>query len=205
MKILSRASFQQLLLIIHQHLKNNYFTNSPFLFQEAKSEFFWFLKFSKRILRKLANKQTLVRAKTKQRKRGVAFFLRSHCAWECIKHVGVRGTEISLVGYRKWDSSTLRFHYWTLEALASRCNEMYWREFTPTLFNRSSLSILTAICFIYLFFFFLSLKSRRFHPLNVFLICPRNKRWMIFAYPFENVKIVFDVRTFAFLEVKREK
>lgn len=25
---------------------------------------------------------------------------------------------------------------------------------------------------------------------------------MIFAYPFENVKIVFDVRTFAFLEVK---
>lgn len=159
MKILSRASFQQLLLIIHQHLKNNYFTNSPFPFQEAKSEFFWFLKFSKRILRKLASKQTLVRAKTKQRKRGVAFFLRSHCAWECIKHVGVRGTEISLVGYRKWDSSTLRFHYWTLEALASRCNEMYWREFTPTLFNRSSLSILTAICFIYLFIFF-SLLNR---------------------------------------------
>lgn len=154
MKILSRASFQQLLLVIHQHLKNNYFTNSPFPLQEAKSEFLWFLKFSKRILRKLASKQTLVRAKTKQRKRGVAFFLRSHCAWECIKHVGVRGTEISLVGYRKWDSSTLRFHYWTLEALASRCNEMYWREFTPTLFNRSSLSILTAICFIYLFIFF---------------------------------------------------
>lgn len=159
MKILSRASFQQLLLIIHQHLKNNYFTNSPFPLQEAKSEFLWFLKFSKRILRKLASKQTLVRAKTKQRKRGVAFFLRSHCAWECIKHVGVRGTEISLVGYRKWDSSTLRFHYWTLEALASRCNEMYWREFTPTLFNRSSLSILTAICFIYLFIFF-SLLNR---------------------------------------------
>lgn len=159
MKILSRASFQQLLLVIHQHLKNNYFTNSPFPLQEAKSEFLWFLKFSKRILRKLASKQTLVRAKTKQRKRGVAFFLRSHCAWECIKHVGVRGTEISLVGYRKWDSSTLRFHYWTLEALASRCNEMYWREFTPTLFNRSSLSILTAICFIYLFIFF-SLLNR---------------------------------------------
>lgn len=159
MKILSRASFQQLLLVIHQHLKNNYFTNSPFPLQEAKSEFLWFLKFSKRILRKLASKQTLVRAKTKQRKRGVAFFLRSHCAWECIKHVGVRGTEISLVGYRKWDSSTLRFHYWTLEALASRCNEMYWREFTPTLFNRSSLSILTAICFIYLFFS-LSLLNR---------------------------------------------
>lgn len=159
MKILSRASFQQLLLVIHQHLKNNYFTNSPFPLQEAKSEFLWFLKFSKRILRKLASKQTLVRAKTKQRKRGVAFFLRSHCAWECIKDVGVRGTEISLVGYRKWDSSTLRFHYWTLEALASRCNEMYWREFTPTLFNRSSLSILTAICFIYLFIFF-SLLNR---------------------------------------------